>query len=99
MKAGIKMEKNVIQEYQKPLPRMRTAKECFNMIHEADPDSRISLTYIRNLAKNRLVIAHKIGSRILINYDSLIEYLNNPATFETRPAPERRAVAGIFPVQ
>ncbi len=93
------MKNHVTQKYQKPLPRMRTAKECFHMIHEADPDSRISLCYIRNLAKNRLVIAHQIGSRILINYDSLIDYLNKAATFETRPTSERKAVGGISPVQ
>lgn len=39
----------------RPLPRMRIAKDCYHMIHEADPESRVSLTYIRSLANERKI--------------------------------------------
>ena len=68
-----------IQEYRKPLPRMRVAAECYQMIHEEDPESRVSLTYIRRLAKTGAVPVHWAGNRCLINYDALVDYLNSPA--------------------
>jgi len=60
------------------LPRMRVAKECYRMIHDADPQSRISERYIRILAKSGTIPTVQVGNRLLVNYDSLLEFLANP---------------------
>ena len=66
----------------KAVPRMRIAQDCYNMIHEADPESRVSLTYIRSLANDGKIPVHWTGNRCLINFDSLLEYLANPEDSE-----------------
>lgn len=81
----------------RPLPRMRIAKDCHKMIHQTDPDSRVSLTYIRQLANERKIPVHYAGRRCLINYDALLDYLANPeqvqadqlTTYGIRPVPQR----------
>ena len=69
------------------LPRMRVAHDCFTMIREADPESRVSERYIRMLAKSGKIQTAKVGNRVLINYDSLLSYLENPT-----PAAEPRGI-------
>lgn len=59
------------------LPRMRVAKECYQLIHNTDPQSRISERYIRTLAKNGVIPSVKSGNRLLLNYDALLHYLNH----------------------
>ena len=66
----------------RPLPRMRIARDCYNMIHESDPESRVSLTYIRSLANDEKIPVHWAGNRCLINYDALLDYLANPCQSE-----------------
>lgn len=68
-----------IQEVKK-IPRMRLAQECFDMIHQEDPNSRVSLRYIRQLSKSGNIPTVRAGNRILINYDALLEYLSNPVS-------------------
>lgn len=79
-----------------PLPRMRTANECYRMIHAEDPDSAVSETFIRCLSKSGKIPVHRSGRRILINYDALCAYLAGPQDEEEseeygviRPVPER----------
>ena len=79
-------ESPVIREYVKPLPRMRVAKECYNLLHQADPESRVSLGYIRAISKSGVIPVHKVGARILINYDALLEYLNAPESSPLIPS-------------
>ena len=80
----------------RPLPRMRTANECYRMIHAEDPDSAVSETFIRCLSKSGKIPVHRSGRRILINYDAFCDYLSgSPAEEEPenygviRPVPER----------
>lgn len=73
------------------LPRMRVARECYTMLREADPETRVSERYIRMLAKRGKIPTLRVGNRMLINYDSLLSYLENP------PA-ERPQIGVIRPV-
>ena len=65
------------------------------MIHEADPESRVSLTYIRSLANDRKIPVHWTGNRCLINYDALLEYLANPEEMDNEPAPQTGVIRRI----
>ena len=80
----------------RPLPRMRIAKDCYHMIHEADPESRVSLTYIRSLANDKEIPVHWTGNRCLINYDALLEYLANPEEADNEPAPQTGVIRRII---
>lgn len=83
------------EEKRRLLPRMRTANECYRMIHAEDPDSAVSETFIRSLSKSGKIPVHRSGRRILINYDALCAYLASPQEEAAeeygviRPVPER----------
>jgi len=57
------------------LARMRTAQQTYDAIHKEDPDSSISLWYIRMLIKQGKFPVLKAGNKYLINYDRFLEYL------------------------
>lgn len=54
---------------------MRTIKECVKMLKEEDPNSAITYNAIKTLCLNNQVSFIKIGTRYLVNYDSLLDYL------------------------
>lgn len=55
--------------------RMRTIKECVKMLKEEDPNSAITYNAIKILCLNNQVSFIKIGTRYLVDYDSLLDYL------------------------
>lgn len=55
---------------------MRTAQQTYDLIHKEDPDSSISLWYIRSLVKQGKIPAIKAGCKYLINFDKFMEFLN-----------------------
>ncbi len=59
------------------LARMRTSQQVYNQIHNDDPDSCISLWYIRSLVKQGKIPVVKAGCKYLINYDKFMDYLNS----------------------
>ena len=60
------------------LPRMRTLDECAVMLRELDPDTAVSKHYVRRLAITGEIPTVMCGRKRLINFDKLIEYLNEP---------------------
>ena len=62
------------------LPRMRTLDECVVMLRELDPDTAVSKHYVRRLALTGEIPIVMCGRKRLINFDKLIEYLNEPHT-------------------
>ena len=62
---------------QKPA-RMRTIKACYNLIKQEDPDTSVTINYVRQLAVSGKLPTVKAGNKYLINYDLLCEYLANP---------------------
>ena len=57
--------------------RIRTINQTLQMIRQEDPKSSISKNAIRELADNRQIRSLKRGNRVLIDYDSLLAYLNS----------------------
>ena len=55
--------------------RMRYPKQALDLIRKEDPDTQITLNFIRTLAYSGKIPCVKIGRRYLINVDALIEYL------------------------
>ncbi len=56
--------------------RYRTIKDSYAEIKQADPDTVISEYFIRQLCKSGEIAYRQSGSKIFVNLDSLIGYLN-----------------------
>lgn len=54
----------------------RSINSCYALILENDKSSQITKYYIRTLAQKGVVETLNIGSKFLINWISLKEYLN-----------------------
>lgn len=70
--------------------RMRFARECVKELKTLDPDCPVSVHLVRTLAKQGLVPSVQIGNRRLINFDALLDYLENPE----RPQPQLKVTSG-----
>ena len=80
------------------LKRIRTIAEAYKMIKEEDPDTAISKSYVRSIIPY-LPGTIKRGNRWLIDYDELVEYLNDPERDEIdRNREYEQARNGIRPV-
>ncbi len=61
-----------------PLPRMRTIKEAAQEIKELDEHTALTQWRIRELVLSGVLPAVRAGNKILLNLDTLFEYLSNP---------------------
>ena len=59
------------------LLRFRTPEFCLNHLREIDPDTCISLGFIKKCCQSGAVLAHKCGSSLYVCLDSLLEFLNH----------------------
>ena len=57
------------------MERIRTINEAVQMIRKEDPESRISAYMIRQLAYNEKIRSIKSGSKVMIDFDSLLAFL------------------------
>lgn len=66
------------------LAKMRTVKQAYQIIRKEDPESCISEYYIRTLVKTnpKQIGVFKSGSKFLINFDLLMDFLNNQSIEE-----------------
>ena len=78
------------------IPRMRTAPGVLDAIRAEDPDTELTLHYIRYIIRAELVPVVKVGKKKLVSVDDVMELLRNgpPAampekTGEIRPVPVR----------
>ena len=62
------------------LTRMRTIKQCYEEIKALDTNTAITEWFIRCLCKDNKVKHFMSGSKILVNLDDLLNYLNSPQT-------------------
>lgn len=69
------------------IPRMRTAEKALELIKAEDPDTEVSMYYIRKIIKAGAVPVATCGRRILVNVDALIELLANGYDLPAEPAP------------
>ena len=65
----------ILKEEQVKVKRMRTIKECVKMLKAEDPNSAITYHTIKTLCLTNQVNYIKIGTRYLVNYDSLLDNL------------------------
>lgn len=59
-----------------PVPKMRTIEQAAAIIKEIDPDSALTKTAVRRLVTTGKIESVRIGTKYLINLDSLISYLS-----------------------
>lgn len=65
------MEETVISK-----PRYRSIYQALDMLRAEDPDTAVSYGVIRDLINKKLISYTMIGKKYLINFDSLLDYLN-----------------------
>lgn len=70
--------------------RMRFAAQALEELHKEDPETPVTLHYVRSLAASGKVPVVRVGRRRLINYDALLEYLANPTEEEPEYGKIRR---------
>ena len=58
------------------VPKMRTIEQAAAIIKEIDPDSALTKTAVRRLVTTGKIESVRIGTKYLINLDSLISYLS-----------------------
>lgn len=72
----INISKTTNTENLKKIKRIRTIRSAISMILECDSKTAITYNFIRKLCDKNLITSIKIGKKILINYDQLLEFLN-----------------------
>ena len=78
------------------IPRMRTVKEAATEIKQIDPNTAMTEWHIRQLALQGILPRVQAGKKLLINLDTLFEYLENPTAEKFQPKPDdTAAVRGI----
>lgn len=79
------------------IPRMRTVKEAAVEIRQLDAHSALTEWRIRELALSGVLPRVQAGKKLLINLDTLFEYLENPAAakFQRTQTAANTAVQGI----
>lgn len=56
-------------------PRMRTAEGALAIIRENDPETAVTLRYIRRLIATGEIPSRPVGRKKLVNVDVLLDYL------------------------
>lgn len=76
-------------------PRLRTINGAAQELKQLDPSTAVSAAAIRRLVRQGCIPCIYSGTRAYINYDKLLEYLENPVPpVKAQPA----TVCGIRPV-
>lgn len=57
------------------MPRMRTAEKVLQEIKKIDPDTEVTLHYLRSLIRAGAVPVVSCGRKKLVNLDSVLELL------------------------
>ena len=76
------------------LPRMRTITEASEELKALDPHTAMTPYHIRRLCLDGILPTVKAGNKILLNLDTLIEYMNDPTAEKFTPRPAA-TVGGI----
>ncbi|MBR6408432.1 MAG: DNA-binding protein [Clostridia bacterium] len=84
-----------VKEYR--IPRMRTVKEAAAEIKKLDANTAVTEWHIRQLAVQGVLPRVQAGKKLLINFDSLLEYLENPTAEKFRPK-QQATRPGIRPI-
>ena len=68
-----------------PTPRMRTAEGILKQLRDDDPNTAVSLHYIRGVIKSGRIPVVSAGCRLLVDYDLFLEYLSKGDSPEDPP--------------
>lgn len=68
------------------MPRMRTVTEAISEIKQIDPHTAMTKYHIRRLCLDGVLPAVKAGKKLLINLDTLIEYMADPTAEKFQPS-------------
>ena len=60
------------------IPRMRTIREAAAELKALDSHTAVTEYHIRQLALSGVIPRVKAGRKLLINFDTLLEYMSNP---------------------
>ena len=71
------------------MAKMRIIKDVFEEIKKNDPDTAITMCGLRRMVQTGVIPSVQIGRKRLINYDNLMEYLDN---IVSEPEPEETGV-------
>lgn len=55
---------------------MRLVKDAFEQLKKEDPETDITIYALRTIVKSGVVPTVRLGRKLLINYDSLLDYLS-----------------------
>lgn len=81
------------------IPRMRTVHEAAQELKAMDEHTAITEYHIRRLALSGVLPRVKAGRKLLINFDLLLEYLQNPTADKFQVHSNAAAdVNGIRPI-
>lgn len=58
------------------MPRMRLIKDAFEQLKKEDPETDITIYALRTIVKSGVIPTVRLGRKLLINYDSLLDYLS-----------------------
>lgn len=58
------------------MSRMRLIKDAFEQLKKEDPETDITIYALRTIVKSGVVPTVRLGRKLLINYDSLLDYLS-----------------------
>ena len=79
------------------VPRMRTVREAAQEIKQLDEHTAMTEWRIRELALSGVLPRVQAGKKLLINLDTLFEYLENPSAdkFQPKEPPTPRGIRAI----
>ena len=67
--------------------RMRYPQQALEELRREDPETPVTLHFIRSLVKSGKIPSIRIGRGYLLNYDMLVDYLSNPDAAQAGPIP------------
>lgn len=68
------------------IPRMRTISEAAAELRALDPNTGMTPYHIRRLCLDGVLPTVKAGKKVLLNFDTLIEYLADPTPDKFKPS-------------
>ena len=70
------------------IPRMRTISEAAAELRALDKNSAITPYFVRQLCIKGVLPTVKAGKKILLNFNDLLEYMNDPTADKFKPRTE-----------
>lgn len=67
------------------IPRMRVATGVLKELRALDPETQVTLHYIRQIIKQKKVPVTEVGNKKLVDVDKVIAFLAEGCTTETPP--------------